>query len=463
MPVVLQCLLIVALLAYTEHRFDGFVNEANITTIMLLAMPLALATMAQTHALLVGYLDLSVGSMISFGVVVGSFRIGADASTFEIITGLALVLLCGLGLGLVNAVLIRGFKIPSLIATLATLSILDGISLTMRPTAQGVISSDLVSLLRTSVGPIPIAFIVIVIGAAMLDLWLHASGSGLRLRAVGFDDRAAKRGGIRNNAIRVRALLLSGVLAAMAAVFVMVRSPIGNAQIGTSFTLNSITAAVLGGAALAGGRATFIGSTVGAVLLALIITALPFLGLQPTDGSMIIGVLVLIGIILFQIGDLKQLVERNSSGPVASWAAPHGEAATIPDVYPAGTDFSRDADGRTLIKRGFVLSIDPQTATSRLRRPDRRRSDRCRRPGLEAGGRRRRCVRDDRHARLRRHPSSHLGGPAPQHRHRRPLEGGPATSPSCCTSWRRRSGRRMRTSATCSRRSGRSTPGSRRC
>ena len=172
----------------------------------------------------------------------------------------------------------------------------------MRPTAQGVISDDLVSFLRTSVGPIPIAFIVIVIGAGLLDLWLHGSGSGLEVRAVGFDDRAAKRGGIKNNAIRVRALLLSGVFAAIAALFVMARSPIGNAQIGSSFALNSITAAVLGGAALAGGRATFIGSTVAAVLLALIITALPFLGLSPTDGSMIIGLLVLVGIILFQVG-----------------------------------------------------------------------------------------------------------------------------------------------------------------
>ena len=61
MPVALQVLLIVALLAYTEYRFDGFINEANITTVLLLAMPLALAAIAQTHAILVGYLDLSVG------------------------------------------------------------------------------------------------------------------------------------------------------------------------------------------------------------------------------------------------------------------------------------------------------------------------------------------------------------------------------------------------------------------
>ena len=72
------------------------------------------------------------------------------------------------------------------------------------------------------------------------------------------------------------------MLAAVASFFVMARSPIGNATIGSTFALNSITAAVLGGASLAGGRATFLGSTVAAVLLALIITVLPYLGMSPT-------------------------------------------------------------------------------------------------------------------------------------------------------------------------------------
>ena len=361
MPVALQVLLIAVLLWYTETRFDGFINRANLTTVLLLAMPLALAAIAQTHAILVGYLDLSVGAMISFGVVVGSFLIAGDASTIEILFGIATVLVCGLGLGLVNAVLIRGFKIPSLIATLATLSILDGISLTLRPTAQGIISDDLVSVLKKSVGPIPIAFILIVIGAGLLDLWLHASGSGLEVRAVGFDERSAKRGGIRTNWIRVRALLLSGVLAAVASLFVMARSPIGNAQIGSSFALNSITAAVLGGAALAGGRATFVGSTVAAVLLALIITALPFLELSPTDGSMIIGLLVLVGIVLFQVGDLKELVKRNfRRARRLVLGSRIAMAADLPDFYAAGLDFSVVPTERRLVKNGIVLSLDPQ-------------------------------------------------------------------------------------------------------
>ena len=359
MPVALQVLMIGALLLYTNSRFPGFLNQANISNILLLAMPLALAAIAQTHAILVGYLDLSVGAMISLGVVVASFLIRAEATPAQILMGAGAVLLCGLLLGLVNAGLVRGVKIPSIIATLATLSILDGISLTLRPTAQGIISADLVSFLKTSIGPIPIAFIAIVLFAALSDLWLHASGSGLDVRAVGYDERSAKRGGIRTNWVRVRALLLASVLSAVAAFFVMARSPIGNAQIGSTFALNSITAAVLGGASLAGGRATFIGSTVAALLLALILTVLPFLGLSPDDGLMIIGVLVLLGIVLFQVGDIKELVKRNfRRARRLVVGSRQRETTVIPSFYPEGTDFSVTPTDRKLIKGGIVLSLD---------------------------------------------------------------------------------------------------------
>jgi 5-methylthioadenosine/S-adenosylhomocysteine deaminase len=361
MPVALQVLLVAALLFYTTSRFPGFVNAYNVEQILILALPLIVAAMAQTHALLVGYLDLSVGGMIGLGVVIASFLIDAEASTPQILIGIGVILICGVVLGLVNAGLIRGLKIPSIIATLATLSILDGISLTMRPTAQGVINPGLVSVLTTSIGPIPVAFIVILIGAGLADLWLHASGPGLELRAVGFDERSAKRGGVRTSWLRVRALVLSAVLAAVAAFFVMARSSVGNATIGSTFALNSITAAVLGGASLAGGRATFLGSTVAALLLALIITVLPFLGLSPNDGPLIIGLLVLLGIVLFQLGDLKELVKRNYKRArrlVTKNRPP--KPPDLPAFYPSGPDFRVAPSGKTLIRGGTVLSMDPR-------------------------------------------------------------------------------------------------------
>ena len=359
MPVTLQVLLILGLLWYTNTRFEGFLNANNITSILLLAMPLAVAAVAQTHAILVGYLDLSVGAMISFGVVAASFLIPGGASVPQILAGAGLVLGAGVVLGLVNAGLIRGVKIPSIIATLATLSILDGISLSLRPTTQGQISAELVGFLTAKWGAVPIAFVVIVLAAVFSDLWLHGSGGGLAVRAVGFDERAAKRGGIRTNWIRVRALLIASLLASVAAFMVMARSPVGNATIGSTFALNSITAAVLGGASLAGGRATFTGSTVASVLLALIIFVLPFLGLTPTDGSMIIGALVLFGIILFQVGDLKELVKRNFRRVRRIVQGSNvRQQATLPDFYPAGPDFEVVPSGRKLIRGGIVLSMD---------------------------------------------------------------------------------------------------------
>jgi 5-methylthioadenosine/S-adenosylhomocysteine deaminase len=360
MPVALQMVLVVGLVWFTNTRFPGFVNSNNINQILILALPLIVAAFAQTHALLVGYLDLSVGAMISLGVVVGSYLIGVEATVTDMAIGAGVIGLCAVGLGLTNAGLIRGLKMPSIIATLATMSILDGISLNLRPSSQGTISPDLVGWLKTSIGPIPVAFVVVVAGAVAADIWLHASGSGLSVRAVGFDERSAKRSGIRTNWVRVRALVLCSGLAAVASFLVMARSPIGNAQIGSTFALASITAAVLGGASLAGGRATFVGSMVAAILLALILTVLPYLGLSNSDGQMIIGALVLIGIVLFQVGDMKELVKRNYKRLRRLMVGSRPpKAAEIPAVYVEGNDFRVTPTGYTLIKGGHILTMDP--------------------------------------------------------------------------------------------------------
>jgi len=361
MPVVLQLLLLAAVAAYTTSKFDGFINASNVTNILILAAPLAMVAMGQTHALLVGYLDLSVGAMVTIGVVVASFLIGPDATTSQILLGTGAVFLCALAVGAVNAVLVVGLKIPSIIATLATLSILNGISLTLRETPGGIINREFTEWLRTGLGPVPIIFVVCIVVAAALDYWLHATGQGLQLRATGFDDVSAKRNGVRTKWVRVRALLLSAIFATVAAFFVMTRSGIGNAAIGDSYALNSITAAVLGGAALSGGRATFLGALVASVLLALIISALPFLGLSAEHGLIIIGVLVLLGIVLFQVGDLKELVKRNykRARRLAIGSRPPKQAE-IPDLYPSGVDFRVVPTETKVIAGGAVLSLDPQ-------------------------------------------------------------------------------------------------------
>ena len=361
MPVALLWLLIGAVVVYAESRFSGFVNERNIETILFLAAPLALVAIGQTHALLTGALDLSVGAMVTLGVVVASFLIPSDASTTQILVGVGGIFLCGLALGLVNAGLVLGFKIPSIIATLATLSILNGISLTLRGTPEGRIDRGVTGFLSTAVGPVPIAFILVVVGAIALDYWLHATGSGLQVRSTGFDVRSAKRNGVRTTWVRARAIVLAALFATLASFLVMSRSGIGNAQIGNSYALGSITAAVLGGAALAGGRATFVGATIASILLALILSSLPFLGLSADHGLMITGVLVLLGIVLFQVGDMKDLVKRNyKKGRRLVIGSRPPRAAVIPDLYPADVDFRVVPTSRIVLRGGTVLTVDPE-------------------------------------------------------------------------------------------------------
>ena len=110
-------------------------------------------------------------------------------------------------------------KLPSIIATLATLSILDGIALSLRPVTAGLINLDILKRLMTPIGFIPVAFILVVLAAGIWDLWLYLTPGGLTLRAVGYDQLAARRIGAATTRIRVSALVLSGLMAAIASFF----------------------------------------------------------------------------------------------------------------------------------------------------------------------------------------------------------------------------------------------------
>src|SRR5690606_10993275 len=141
MPVVLQIILVVGLAWYTNGRFPGFLNANNINQLLILALPLIVSAIAQTHALLVGYIDLSVGAMISLGVVIASFLMAAEASTGQILIAILVMLGSALALGLLITVVINRAKIPPILVSLATMRILNCFALNVRPSAQCVISS----------------------------------------------------------------------------------------------------------------------------------------------------------------------------------------------------------------------------------------------------------------------------------------------------------------------------------
>src|SRR6202035_1639585 len=147
------------------------------------------------------------------------------------------------------------------------LSVVQGIALYLRPSPFGVISEDFIDFFQTRIGFIPVSVFVILAAAALGDIWLYRTRSGLKLRAVGFREEAAKRNGVRINAVHLRAYLMSGVIAALAGLFLASEVGVGHPTVGAGYTLTSIAAAVLGGASLAVRWGALAGRLPGAVLL----------------------------------------------------------------------------------------------------------------------------------------------------------------------------------------------------
>jgi ribose transport system ATP-binding protein len=310
-PLVLMTTLIVAVGGYTALRQDAFLSSYNLRNLLLATMPLALVSLGQTSALLVGGFDVSVAALMTLCVVVASYTMTPTTSTLGLIPGALLLVGVGLAVGVFNAILIRVFRLPSIIATIGTLSILQGAALWLRDHPEGSISSGAVETLTTSWSFVPVAFIAVVILAVLGDMWLYRSRTGMALRAVGLDETSSRRLGIRTDRVVILAFVACSLMASIAGFYLAAEVQIGSPIIGNQ-ALESIAAAVLGGASLAGGRGSFFGTLLAALFLSLIDNILPLFH-QPTEyAEMTIGVLILLALILYQGPEL--LARLRSAG-----------------------------------------------------------------------------------------------------------------------------------------------------
>jgi ribose transport system ATP-binding protein len=324
LPLVLMTVLILAVGAYATARQDAFLTSFNIHNLLLLTLPLAFVSLGQTCALLVGGFDVSVAALMTFCVVVASYTMAYDTTGWKLLPGALAIVAIGLATGVFNAVIICVFKLPSIIATLGTFSILEGASLLLRDHPEGPINTDVTSGLTKSVDFVPIAFIVVAVLAVLGDLWLYRTRTGLAVRAVGLDETSSRRLGMATGRIVFLAFVVCSLMASIAGFYLAAQVQIGSPLIG-NFGLESIAAAVLGGASLAGGRGSFVGALLAALFLSLIDNVLPLFH-QPTEyAEVTIGVLILLALVLYSVPDLLNRVRTSRAG-VGRLQAGEGEA-----------------------------------------------------------------------------------------------------------------------------------------
>ena len=318
MPLALMGVLIILVAAYTQNTNSAFLSSYNFNGLFYATIPLALAAIGQTNALMVRAFDISVGAQITMGCVIASFVIPEGSTWYRLLLGCLAIVACGIGFGIFNVILTSVLGLHSIIATLATLSILQGVALWLRPIPSGSIDTGFTDAMTTHIGFMPVAFIGVVVVAAAADLWLYHSGGGLTARAVGLEETSARRRGARVGVIFVQALLLSAFAAAVASFFVSAQVQVGDPTVGLGYTLTSVAAAVLGGASLAGGRGSFLGAVLGALFLTELVNIVPFLGLDNSWSQILVGFLTLLAFISYQTPEFTSLVRTATQRRPAS-------------------------------------------------------------------------------------------------------------------------------------------------
>lgn len=315
LPVAIITAALVGLGAYTAAVDQLFLSTFNISSLLLLGTTLILVALGQQVAMLTGGIDISVGPTLGFLAVVGSFVLtGSSASS--LLLGAFLVLVTGGLVGALHGVAICFGRFTPIVATLVTYFLLQGVSLLLRPNPDGFVSATFADWMGRGIGVVPLAFVVAVVLASVAELVLRRSRAGMALRAVGSDEVAAQRLGIRVRAVRFSAYLACSLFVGLGALVFYVQSGVGDATAGTTYTLTSITAVVIGGASVFGARGSFIGALVGALLIQEIVNATVFLGLDQAWQQYFIGTITIVA-----AGVYSKARRSGSRQPSASFGA----------------------------------------------------------------------------------------------------------------------------------------------
>jgi ribose transport system ATP-binding protein len=220
--------------------------------------------------------------------------------------GLVTMALVAALVGLVNSSLIRFVKFTAIAATLTTYIAIGGFAFILRPEPGGYISQAIAETMKSTLGPIPYVFIVAVLAALGMEYLLRKSRWGWQLRAVGSDEESARKVGININRSIIGAYVISSLFVFIGSILLAIQLGIGDASQGVTYTLTGITAVVLGGTSLMGGRGTYIGTLMGSILLIQVLNATVFLDLDQKWQYWLQAILILAAAIAYSLARTKK-------------------------------------------------------------------------------------------------------------------------------------------------------------
>lgn len=280
----------------------NFATTDGIFLFLRRSAPLAVLAMGQIFVLATGGFDLSQGSLVTLTVIGSSLIIYNNESAGY--TAILIMLGLGILVGLVNGFVVSFLKVPSLIATLGMLLLIKGGGLYWTGGApKGYLTENWRYFGRgyieniPVIGRIPVALIILVVVAVIMGILFYKTNLGKQILAIGDNPRASQLSGIRVKLVRMVAFLISAILAVVAGVMI---GGYGGTSIlaGEGLEMQSVSAAVIGGALLLGGRGSLIGAVFGALTLEAMFSLLNLMGLPKPFRDAVQG-LIIIGAVAY--------------------------------------------------------------------------------------------------------------------------------------------------------------------
>jgi ribose/xylose/arabinose/galactoside ABC-type transport system permease subunit len=289
-------ILLTALIVAAIVIEPALLNERAVRNVLTTATPLMMVAAAQAMVMLTGGVDLSVGSILSLSNVVAALSMQRFPELAMLISVGCVVL--GAVVGLLNGALVAYARLNAFIITLAVGIAVQGLTLSLMSEPSGRVPPGFREIVRVSVGAVPAVTVAVGALFLLLSVFLRKTPRGLELFAIGGNEASARMSGVPTRNRTLSVYVFSGVLSACAGLFLAARVSSGDPLIGDPYTLDSVTAAVLGGTSVVGGTINLAGAFVASILLTLINTLLNFKGISPffqwiIKGTMLIGALSL--------------------------------------------------------------------------------------------------------------------------------------------------------------------------
>jgi len=271
----MACLVFVALLGAVVWLGGGALSYFDVSFLASGGATLAIAAMGATLVILTGGFDLSAGAVISLvNVTLSTLFLGqaADASVATLtLTGIAV----GMAVGAVNGFFVALLRLQSIVVTLCTMFIVQGVTLLVMATPGGAVPPQLADVYMGDAIDAWLPASILLLAALALGWgWFKRTPWGVALVAIGSDADAAQAAGVRVAWVRFCAYVLAGGMYGMAGVFLSAQTGAGDPLVGNPMLLSVFAAVVVGGTRLGGGRGGLVGSILGAYILTIMVNIL---------------------------------------------------------------------------------------------------------------------------------------------------------------------------------------------